>query len=350
MKYLYDSSGFSPTNIAPSYWNDTAKPIDSFTKLSGDDSCDIAIIGSGYTGMMAAYHLATRYGMDVRILEAAQPGWGASGRNGGFCCMGAAKLSYQQMIKRYGLDETKAFFETQKQSVSFVENFLRDHKIDADVTGNGEIALAHKANRLKELRDEQAYLKATFGHDTQLLNPEELSEMGLAGDFYGGLHNPVGFGLHPLKYARGLASLLRQSKIPLYGNSPVTDWSRQGRDHILRTPEGTLKAKRVVMATNGYTPDDLSKDVSGKLLPALSSILVTRALSKQELADQGWNNTTTIYDSRILLHYFRLLPDGRFLFGGRGGTDGSPAGRKNAEKTLRQDFEKLFPKWPWIFY
>ncbi len=345
MKYLYDSNAFAPSNVAPSYWRDTAPAIDDFPKLSTDDQCDIAVIGSGYTGMMTAYHLATRYGMDVRILEAAQPGWGASGRNGGFCCMGATKLSYQQMIKRYGLEGARSFFDTQKESVSFVASFLKDNNIAADETGEGEIALAHKANRMKELQEEQSFLKATFGHNTSLLQPGDLTEMGLSGDFHGGLHNPTGFGLHPLKYARGLAVLLRKNGIPIYGNSPVTQWTRHGNNHILRTPEGKLTAKQVVMATNGYTPEDLSKSASGKLLPALSSVLVTPPLSDKELSQQGWHNTTPVYDSRILLHYFRLLPDGRFLFGGRGGTDASPTGSANAERVLRQDFEKLFPGW-----
>ncbi|MEH6633245.1 MAG: FAD-dependent oxidoreductase [Halopseudomonas aestusnigri] len=345
MKYLYDSNAFSPSTVAPSYWRDTAPTIDDFPKLSTDDQCDVAIIGSGYTGMMTGYHLATRYGMDVKILEAAQPGWGASGRNGGFCCMGAAKLSYHQMIKRYGLGETKSFFDTQKASVSFVNSFLKDHNIDADVTGEGEISLAHKANRVKELQEEQSFLKTTFGHKTTFLQPDDLAKMGLSGNFHGGLHNPTGFGLHPLKYARGLAETLRKAKIKIYGDSAVTQWLRQGNDHILKTTEGILKAQKVVMATNGYTPDNLSKSAAGKLLPALSSVLVTRPLTDNERSRQGWNNTTPVYDSRILLHYFRLLPDGRFLFGGRGGTDASSIGKANAERILRQDFEKLFPEW-----
>ncbi|MFD2205314.1 NAD(P)/FAD-dependent oxidoreductase [Kiloniella antarctica] len=345
MKYLYDSTAFAPSTVAASYWRNTASAIDDFTELSSDDHCDIAIIGSGYTGMMTAYHLATRYGMDVKIIEAAQPGWGASGRNGGFCCMGAAKLSYQQMIKRYGLEEAKSFVNTQKASVSFVKSFLTDHNIDADVTGEGEVSLAHRANRIKELQEEKSFMKATFDHDTTLLTPNDLSTMGLAGNFHGGLHNPTGFGLHPLKYARGLAEILRKASITIFGNSPVLEWSRQGNKHLLRSEKGTLKAKQVVMATNGYTPDDLSESASGKLLPALSSVLVTRPLTDQERSQQGWTNTTPVYDTRILLHYFRLLPDGRFLFGGRGGTDASPTGKTRAEKTLRHDFEKLFPKW-----
>ncbi len=345
MQYLYDSNAFAPSNVAPSYWRDTVQPIDDFSGLQTEDQCDVAIIGSGYTGMMAAYHLSTRYGMDVRILEAAQPGWGASGRNGGFCCIGSAKLGYQQMIRRYGIDETKAFLDCQEQSVSFVSSFLKDHKIEADVTGEGEFCLAHKANRMADLEDEHSFLKSTLGYKTTVLQPGDLKEMGLAGNFHGGLHDPTGFGLHPLKYAHGLAEVLRKAGIQIYGDSPVTQWARQGNNHILHTPKGSLQAKQVVMATNGYTPEDLSLNVSGKLLPVLSSVLVTRPLSEQELSRQGWNNTTPAYDSQNLLNYFRLLPDGRFLFGGRGGTNASPAGRANAEAMLRQSFESLFPEW-----
>ncbi|KKJ76875.1 hypothetical protein WH95_10630 [Kiloniella litopenaei] len=345
MKYLYDTHAFSAKNHAPSYWRDTAPELADFPSLTADTKCDVAVIGSGYTGMMAAYRLATKYQIDVKVFEAAQPGWGASGRNGGFCCMGSTKLSYQQMISRYGLEATKDFFAVQKQSVAFVKSFLETHNIDADVTGTGEIELAHKANRVDDLRQEQDFLAQTFDHETHILSPEQLREMGLAGDFHGGLHNPTGFGLHPLKYARGLAKLLRDTGIEIFGNSPVTKWEKHVDGHHLHTPQGIVKANHVIMATNGYTPENLSANAAGKLLPALSSILVTRPLSEQEQQDQGWTNTTTVYDSRILLHYFRLLPDGRFLFGGRGGTDSSATGEKQAEKRVRADFEKLFPAW-----
>ncbi|WP_026261683.1 NAD(P)/FAD-dependent oxidoreductase [Kiloniella laminariae] len=345
MKYLYHPEAFSPSNWAKSYWMDSAPEIAPFPALDKDDSCEIAVIGSGYSGMMAAYHLQQRHGVEVRVLEAAQPGWGASGRNGGFCCMGAAKLSYQQIIGRYGLDNARAFFQIQKESVAFVGSFLDEHQIAADQTGQGEISLAHKASIMEDFRREQNFLRSTFTHETHLLTADQLKEQGLKSSLFGGLHNPVGFGLHPLKYARGLAEELRQKNVKIYGDSPVLRWRRDGKYHILQTPNGSLKATQVVLATNGYTPEDLSEDARGKLLPALSSILVTRPLSEIEIKQQGWHSTTTVYDSRILLHYFRLLPDGRFLFGGRGGTDASPEGRQAAEKHLRYDFEKMFPEW-----
>ena len=108
---------------------------------------------------------------------------------------------------------------------------------------------------------------------------------------------------------------------------------------------GTLKARHVIIATNGYTPEDVSPCHRGRIMPALSSILVTRPLTEAERQAQGWTSPLMAYDSRKLLHYFRLLPNGRFLFGGRGGTDASNAGGEAYRDVLTAAFHDLFPAW-----
>jgi len=115
--------------------------------------------------------------------------------------------------------------------------------------------------------------------------------------------------------------------------------------HRLRTPEGELVARAVVVATNGYTAEDLSPRLAGRLLPALSGILVTRPLSDAELAAQGWHARGLAFDSRRLLHYFRLLPGRRFLFGGRGGLRLGSGSEGGWQRRLRADFERMFPAW-----
>jgi glycine/D-amino acid oxidase-like deaminating enzyme len=114
---------------------------------------------------------------------------------------------------------------------------------------------------------------------------------------------------------------------------------------VLAAPAGELSAKRVLVATNGYTDDRIPPAAGGRLLPALSSIMVTRPLSGAELAAQGWTTHDLAYDTRNLLHYFRLLPCGRFLFGGRGGTDASPSALAAIGTRIRGTFETMFPAW-----
>jgi glycine/D-amino acid oxidase-like deaminating enzyme len=218
--------------------------------------------------------------------------------------------------------------------------------LEIDATKSGEYQLAHREREVEALKEENDILRAQLGHEIRFLTGEELAERGVSGpDFLAGIHNSEGFGLHPLKYARGLASSLRKIKVPLYVNSPLVSWEQEGDLQVLRTPKGALRAKRVILATNGFTPEHLMIPLRGRLMPALSNILVTRPLSPVELAAQGWHSQCLAYDTRMLLHYFRLLPDGRFLFGGRGGTRADPQTLEPAEKELRQSFERMFPAW-----
>lgn len=330
-----------------SYWQASAPPLGRETPpLAGEASCEVAVIGAGYTGLTAALMLAEQHGAGVTVLEAGTPGWGASGRNGGFCCLGGAKLGYTEMARRYGLEETRRFFAVQMEAIDLVRQTCAERGIDADITGGGEIILAHRPARRQEMEEECGELRRLLGFEAQVLDNDALAERGLAADgFHGGLELPLGVGLHPLKYLRGLARAAIDAGVTVHGGSPVTQISREGGSYVLATPEGRLTARKVIIATNGYSEDDRLPQVAGRLLPALSSIIVTRPLSPEERKAQGWTSTVMCADSRRLLHYFRLLPDGRFLWGGRGGISGSPAAAKASENRLRRAFERHFPAW-----
>ncbi len=329
-----------------SYWEASADPLGLETpQLKGEHSCDVAVIGAGFTGLSAALELALQ-GVDVRVLEAGHVGWGASGRNGGFACIGSHKLSYPKMISRYGLPATKRYYETMRQSVALVRENITRFNIDAWATGEGEVTLAHLPSRVQELRDEQAFLKNTFGDDTEFLSKEDLKAHGLDGPgFFAGLKGDVGFGVHPLNYVRGLARAAAAAGAKIHGRSQLVRWEETAEGHRLHTKDGLLKAGQVIVATNGYTPEDVSKRHAGRIMPALSSIAVTRPLTEAERRTQGWTSALMAYDSRKLLHYFRLLPNGRFLFGGRGGTNASDAGGDAYRPVLLKAFAELFPAW-----
>lgn len=344
---MYHRDIFDTNLPVESYWADSAPPFDSdFKELEEEVSCDVAVVGAGYSGMAAALRLAREYSCDVRVIEASLPGWGASGRNGGFCCVGGSKLSWREIIDNYGMSDARQFSDYQRASVSFVQDFARQEALEIDATESGEYQLAHREREVEALKEETEFLRAKLGHAIRFLTREELEEQGVSGpEFLAGVHNSEGFGLNPLKYARGLASSLSKAKVPLYVNSPLVSWAREANLQVLRTPSGALRAKKVILATNGFTSEHLMKPLRGRLMPALSNILVTRPLSQEELAAQGWHSRYLAYDTRQLLHYFRLLPDGCFLFGGRGGTRTDPKSLEVAKKELRQSFERMFPAW-----
>jgi glycine/D-amino acid oxidase-like deaminating enzyme len=329
-----------------SYWECSANALNlEFVPLTQTRQCEVAIIGGGYTGLSAALELAES-GIDVCLLEAGHIGWGASGRNGGFACIGSHKLGYRTMIKRYGLEATKDFHNAMRDSVDLVADNAARHNIDIWKHGNGEVTLAHLPGRFEDLRASKEFYERIFGEYNQLLSVEDLKERGMqAPHFHGGLQSQTGFGIHPLNYARGLAGAAHKAGAKLFPHSKLVRWEQNEGKHVLYTEQGQLIAKQVIIATNAYTPEGIAKYHAGRILPALSSIIVTRPLTQHELQSQGWTSSIMAYDSRQLLHYFRLLPNNRFLFGGRGGTDSSNASEANYQQHITQTFRRLFPAW-----
>jgi glycine/D-amino acid oxidase-like deaminating enzyme len=267
------------TSVA-SYWEESADPLNlQLSALDGTQSCDVAIIGAGFTGLSAAIEFAAN-GVDVTVLDAGPIGWGASGRNGGFAGLGSHKLGYAGILKKYGEHETRNYYTAMKDGIARVAGNLRDYEIDAWVAGDGDLSLAHLPNRIDDLKHEQHFIKTILGEDTHLLTQDELRQHGCYGpEFYAGLKSSIGFGVHPLNYVRGLARAAHKSGAKLYPRSRVMRWEQSGGQHELFTSSGSLKAKRVLVATNGYTPEDVSRHHAGKILPALSNIIVTRPLS-----------------------------------------------------------------------
>lgn len=347
MKHLYHPSALDPATPVPSWWRDSlTTPPAEYAPLQGDVEAEVAIIGGGYTGLSAAYHLAKDFGIKAVVLERAYPGWGASGRNGGFCCMGGSKLGWKKIITTYGLEDARVFHQAQEDAVSLVGGLLEAEGIDADPTGDGCVALAHRQSMVAELATEAKFMANAFGARHSLLDRDGLKARGLSGPhFHGAVADEVGFGLNGFKYVIGLARAAAARGATVTAQSPVTGWTRDTYGHRLTTPQGSVRAAKVLIATNGYTPENLHLQFGGRVLPALSSIVVTRPLTEAERAAAGWTSTTPSYDLLNLLHYFRLLPDGRFLFGGRGGVSAEPGALQRQSARIEAAFRRYYPAW-----
>ncbi|MCW2309544.1 NAD(P)/FAD-dependent oxidoreductase [Rhodobium gokarnense] len=346
-RYLYHPAAHDGAQPVPSYWEAITGPLSRETPpLTGAARCDVAVIGAGYTGLAAAEALAGTHGMDVRVLEAGTPGWGASGRNGGFCCLGGSSFSTEELVRRFGKAAATRFYQVQLEAIDQVRAFLKARDCVDGFAPSGEMVLAHKPNRVAELRHEADLIKDLLGLETPVYSREELVEMGFAGPgFYGGALEPYGFPLNPLAYARARAEAAIDAGAAVHSFSAVRDWTMEDGRHILRCDNGTVSARYVLVATNGYSSETLPEWMSGRTLPVMSNILVTRPLTASEWSAQGWTTDRMSFDTRIILHYFRRLPDGRFLFGGRGALDASPEAKPGLEAGLRRRFEKLFPAW-----
>ena len=341
---LYDGDTYDLHEVQ-SLWRDTARPGQAFARLEGDIEAEVAIIGGGFTGLSAALHLARDHAIRPVLLEAGPIGWGASGRNGGFCVPGGDKLGLAAMAGKYGREEARRYFELTLGAVERVAGLLRDEGIEAEPQAGGELTVAHTPKAFAAQKVEREEILALTGHERERLSAGDLVARGLSAGFVGGLREPAGFGLHPLNYVRGLAAAAARRGAGLFEHSAVTAWRREGGAHRLVTAQGSATAVKVVVATGGYPPEALNKAVGGRVLPILSNIIATRPLAPEEQAAQGWTSTQAVCDSRALLHYFRLLPDGRFLFGGRGGLGGDLASARAFRARLTAEFHATFPAW-----
>lgn len=344
MRRLYQDHAYRP-GWPPSYWRADVPAPPPCPALTGAARCDVAVIGAGYAGLNAAIALAGA-GLSVVVLDAEQPGWGASGRNGGFCSVGGTKLSDAAIIARVGPGGARDVRRFQLQAIDHVAALLDAHAIPARQGPEGEAYLAQSPAVFAGFAAEAEAERALYGEAPAVLPPGALAEHGLSGPgFHGALLGRAGFPLHPMIYVEALARIAGAAGAQVFGQSPVTALTPGNGRWTLTTPTGSLTAARVLIATNGYSSEDLPAWIGGRTLPAMSSILVTRPLTAAEKQAQGFTSALMSCDLRKLLHYFRHLPDGRFLFGMRGGTDASARGEAATQRRVRRHFDALFPAW-----
>ncbi|WP_170459885.1 NAD(P)/FAD-dependent oxidoreductase [Ruegeria arenilitoris] len=336
MRRIFPAYTYGPGPREGCWWDETTTAPD-WPVHSGDLSTDVAIVGGGFTGLSAALHLAER-GVSVAVFEAETPGWGASGRNGGFCCQGGSKLGSATLARRYGISAAQDYAQAETDAVGLVADLLQRFRIDADVHSEGETQLAHSPRAMERLRR-----RAESGG--VLHEPSDLERLGMGGRFFGGYTDPVGFGLNPQKYLFGLARAAQAQGAAVFSKSPVQGIRKAGSGYKMTTPTGRIQAKTVLICTNGYSSDDLPDWLAARYMPAQSTVMVTRPLTGAELQAQGWTSRQMAYDTRNLLHYFRLMPDNRFLFGMRGGLMSSPRAEAAIRCKVRRDFDRMFPGW-----
>lgn len=337
----------SSESVTPvrSYWVDTAGSEPEGAPVSGDRTVDVAVIGGGYTGLAAAYRLAGSHGRETAVLEAASVGWGASGRNGGFAMIGMGKIALADRIRLWGLEAARRTVARSVEAVETVRDLIARESIDCDAQPPGWINVAHRPAMVAALHDKRDLFIRLGYTDVEFLDRPALAERGYldSAEGFAALRLGAAFGLHPLEYVRGLARAAARRGAVVCERSPVVGWTRDGGWHHLATPGGTVRARRVVLATNGYTPERLHAFFSGRTLAAASNVIVTRPLTSDEWAATGMRTTQVLSDTRSLVFYWRRLPDGRLLFGGRGGILESERALARRRAWLEASVARMFP-------
>ena len=346
MKQLYDKAIYDFNTPIKSYWEDVSHFDQSrFPKLVGDHSCDVCVIGGGFTGISTAYHIAKKYGGDVRLLEAGHFGFASSGRNAGFCCLPSTKLSINQLIKRYGMDETKKFFASQIEGVDLLASLIADNNIECEKIGTGNLDVVHHPSSIEELKEWGNDLQNHFGINTRWIPKEEFDEVGhQSTEQFGAVFTEAGFAMNPMAFLNGFANATVDAGAQLHSHSRVKKWERNGK-HKLITEEGSLTCDKVVVATNGYTDESLHPSFANRMVPVLSNIIVTREMSEDEFKMQNYKTLNPICNSREILYYYRRMPSNRMLFGTRGDTFGDDKSALKMRSMMTKQFQGVFPNW-----
>ncbi len=328
---------------APTYWVDTAGPAPAVDgALATDLDVDVVVIGSGFTGLATALFLAEDHGIRAVVLDGNRLAWGCTSRNGGQGQISSGRLYRSQWLARWGREvalaldrEIRAAFECFRELVG---------RIPCDAQDGGHLYIAHRPKKLEFLRNECAVLRDVFGFDARLLSAEEVRERYVDDqDSCGALHEPDGIGVHPLKLAYGYARLALAQGVRIHTDTPVLACTVNGERIHLATPGGTVRARRVAIATGGYTTGGLTPALRGRYFPVLSNSIVTRPLTAAERAATRFQTREVITDTRTLRHYYRLLPDDRVQIGSRSAVHGRDAAAERHRQTLLRGLHRKFP-------
>jgi glycine/D-amino acid oxidase-like deaminating enzyme len=320
------------------YWWEHAPPA-AVEPATLPERADVAVIGSGYTGLSAALTLA-RAGRSVVVFESGTPGVGASSRNGGM--LGSwLKPSLDELTRRYGSERAKALIAESEEAYDFLGAFIGEEKIECDYRVTGGFAGALRPAQYEKLARETEELGRSIGLKADMV-PKYGVRNEIGTDLYcGGRVTHRRAALHPAKYHAGLISRVRATGATVAGDCPVTDIGRNGGDFSVTTPRASVKARDVVVATNGYT-GPVTPALRRRVIPVTSYMIATAPLSPNLMATL-MPKGRMLTDSNRLLCYFRPSPDNtRVLFGGRPAyTDIGPA---LAAQRLSRYMTRIFPE------
>jgi glycine/D-amino acid oxidase-like deaminating enzyme len=304
---------------------------------------DVAVIGAGFTGLSAARILARR-GATVTVLEANSIGWGASSRNGGMVLTGL-KLSAEALSKKYGIELTRRMYAASVASIDLVEQIVRDENIDCNFSRSGYLEVACKQSHFDEYARSRDFIAKEMNHERRIIPRNELAAEIGATIYYGGMIDETSAGVNPARYVAGLAGAALRAGASIYENAGVLNighGSQNGAGGFeIKTGRGNVHARDVFVATSGYT-SNATPSLKKKVIPIGSFIIVTERLP-ESLAHELSPRNRMISDSKHYLHYYRLTPDNRMLFGGRAAffPETKNTVRRSAE-ILRGDMVRVF--------
>ncbi|MBP2312468.1 NAD(P)/FAD-dependent oxidoreductase [Azospirillum soli] len=302
----------STVALPPSLWAKTAPPAPVLPSLDGEVEADVAIVGGGFTGLSTALHLAEA-GVKAVVLEAAEPGWGASGRNNGQVIPTLTRADPDDLVALWGEAKGEQFVRVLKDAPDLLFGLVAKHGIECEAVQNGWVQPAHRPSRLAISR-KRAEQWGRRGAPVDLLDREQCEAITGSRTWFGGWQNCSGGRINPLALARGMARAAVQTGAIVYAGSPATSLTQAGERWRVTTPRGSVVAKKVVLATNAYS-DALWPKLAQTIVPVRSYQMATKPLPEEvrrSVLPQGH----ALSDTQGDLYFFRQDAQGRLVTGG----------------------------------
>ncbi|MFM9106618.1 MAG: NAD(P)/FAD-dependent oxidoreductase [Chloroflexota bacterium] len=299
-----------------SFWLETAGDLTPRPPLDGSVDVDVAILGAGFSGLWTAYYLQERDpALRIALVEREIAGFGASGRNGGWCTPGFP-VSGEVLAERFGLDAAHRLEQAMFDAVDEVGRVIQAEGIDAQYLKRGSLRLARGKHQAPAIDGYHATMnRLGLGHYFQRLDAGETAARVRVTNVVGSLFNHQCAVIHPARLVRGLAQVVERRGATIFEQTGVTSFV-PGPNPRLSTARGDVRAKAIVLAGEAWL-----SQLPGKrraILPLYSLIVLTEPLSPEEWEQIGWQNRELIASCRYSVDYLQRTADGRIMFGGRG--------------------------------
>lgn len=320
-----------------SYYAASANPAPARPALRGDVDTQICVVGAGYSGLSTALHLLEK-GHRVTMLEGAQVGWGASGRNGGQIVNGL-NASLQTIERRYGKDTATFVAGLVQEGGEIIRERVARYGIACDLK-DGNIFTALTGAHLRELEARQA-LWRSYGIDNQQMLDKAALRQHIGSDLYaGGLLDRSGGHMHPLNLALGEAAAIESLGGVIHEHSPVVSVDTEAARPVVRTAQGSVTCDTLVLCGNAYL-GHVVPALAPRVMPVSTQVMATEPLGEARAAEL-LPRDECVEDIRYILDYYRLSADKRLLFGG--GTVYGGADPHDIKAKLVRNMDKVFPQ------